>query len=171
MARLTVSKRRPRAVSWLSLCGVALVVAASCSKQKDTQDYVPSQRGAIQPDAGGALVDEATACQTLTTAEANARKDLSCPAVARTCPDYIRPAGGADCFQYEQVSLDGCVDLFGSFTTCEDFARHPCLISAVSKCDSAGGEAGAGGSGGAPSTEPSDAGSAGTASEAGAGGV
>ncbi len=167
-----MSKRRSHTVSWLSLCGVALVVAASCSKQKDTQDYVPSQRGAIQPDAGGQLRDEVTACETLTTAEASARKDLGCPAVARSCPDYIRPAGGADCFQYEQASLDGCVELFRSFTSCEDFALHPCLVSAVSKCDSVGGEAGAGGAGGAPSTDtPSDGGSAGTASESGAGGV
>ncbi len=166
-----MSKRRSRTVSCLCLCGFALVAAASCTKQKDTQDYVPSQRGAVQPDAGGTLVDEATACAALTSAESSARKDLHCPAAAHTCPEYVRPAGGADCFQYEQASLDGCVDLFSSFTTCEDFALHPCLLSAVSKCDSTGG--GEAGAGGAPSTEmPSEAGSAGTAtSEAGAGGV
>jgi len=171
MARVSVSKRRFRTVSWLCLSGLSLVAAASCSKQKDTQDYVPSQRGAVQPDAGGKRVDEATACEALATAEASARKDLSCPAAARSCPESIRPAGGADCFQYEQASIDGCVDLFSTFTTCEDFVLHPCLLSAVSQCDSLGG--GEGGAGGAPATEtPSEAGSAGVpASEAGAGGA
>ena len=163
-----MSNSLSRTVSWLCLCGVALVVAASCTSQKDTQDYVPSQRGAVQPDAGGKLVAETPACDALTGAEAKARKDLGCPALAHACPEYIRPAGGADCFQYDQASLDGCVDLFSSFISCEDFTLHPCIVSAVSKCDSAG-EVGAGG---APSVEtPSEAGSAGTASEAGAGGA
>lgn len=145
---------------------LAFALAVGCSTQKDTEAFVPAERGAIQPDAGGALVSEAEACQSLKNAEGSARQTLSCPTLLRSCPDYIRPAGGADCFKYDQGSIDGCVALYASFASCEDFAQHPCLISAVSKCDSigAGGASGEGGAGGAPSSDPV-AGNAGAAGD------
>jgi hypothetical protein len=143
---------------------VAAVLAASCTSTHDNADVVPAQPGAFQPDAGGALIDEATACAALTKAESKARAALSCDAVERDCPSYIRPAGGEGCFVYDQASLDGCSTLYTSFTSCDDFDRHPCVLTAESKCDAAG-EGGASGLGGASGV--SGAGGA----SAGAGGV
>ncbi|MEO6603092.1 MAG: hypothetical protein ABIQ16_24615 [Polyangiaceae bacterium] len=172
-----------RAVNWVCLSCVLLVAAASCTSQKDTEADVPSGRGAVQPAASGPLLAEGVACTKLKSAESSARAQLSCPPVTRACPDYIRPAGGADCFQYSQGSLDGCADLYASFTTCADFDAHPCLVSAADKCDAVpapNSEGGAGGTGGAPSDEaggaPSDeAGGPGVAGDgsvsAGAGGA
>ncbi|MET0790641.1 MAG: hypothetical protein ABW061_03910 [Polyangiaceae bacterium] len=167
-----------RAVSWVCLSCAALVAAASCTSQKDTQAFVPSGRGAVQPDAGGALLSEAAACAKLKAAESSARSTLGCPSLTRECPSYIRPAGGSDCFQYSQPSIDGCATLFASFTTCADFETHPCLISATDTCTfsdgGAPGEGGAGGAGGTSNTA-SDAGASGEAGQgalsAGAGGV
>ena len=177
LSSVSASMSLSRAVSWVCLSCVLLAAAASCTSQKDTEAYVPSGRGAVQPEASGALLSEGVACSKLKNAESSARSALSCPAVTRACPDYIRPAGGADCFQYSQGSIDGCADLYASFTTCADFDAHPCLISAVDKCDVAPeptGEAGASGAGGAPGT-PGEAGASGAASDsslsAGAGGV
>jgi hypothetical protein len=166
-----------RAVSWVCLSCVGLVAAASCTSEKDTEAYVPSGRGAVQPAASGPLLAEGVACTKLKSAESSARAQLSCPAVTRECPDYIRPAGGADCFQYSQGSLDGCADLYASFTTCADFDAHPCLVSAVDKCADVSVPNGEGGAGGEPSTlnDPGAAGSPGSAGDgsisAGAGGV
>jgi uncharacterized membrane protein YgcG len=152
----------------LRLSCPALVLASagalSCSSVKDTEATVPSQRGAVQPDGGGALVTEADACDKLTKAEKQARAALSCPAVTRECPGYIRPAGNDACYLYDQASIDGCTTLFRQFTSCEDFALHPCLISASSLCDT-----GEGGAGGAPSS-PGEGGNAGSAGESGGGG-
>ncbi|HEY4159113.1 MAG TPA: hypothetical protein VGM29_13485 [Polyangiaceae bacterium] len=124
-----------------------VVVLASCSQSGDTEDYVPSLAGALQPDGGGALIDEATACSQLVDAETAERKQLGCPAATHAaCPAYIRPAGGADCFSYDQSSLDGCVKAYQGFQSCVDFDRHPCLLVAVANCpDSGVGEAGAAG--------------------------
>ncbi|MES1175015.1 MAG: hypothetical protein ABUL62_11890 [Myxococcales bacterium] len=158
-----------RVASWVCLSCAVLVAAASCTSQKDTEAYVPSGRGAVQPEASGPLLAEDVACNKLKVAESDARSALSCPAVTRACPGYIRPAGGASCFQYSQGSIDGCSDLYASFTTCSDFDAHPCLVSAVDKCDVApdpSGEGGAGGSGGAPSTA-GDAGNPGAAGDGG----
>ncbi len=170
-----------RTVAWVCLCCVSLVVAASCTSQKDTEAYVPSQPGVVQPDAAGPLLAEAAACSQLRNAESKARADLGCAAPTRACPDYIRPAGGADCFQYFEGSIDSCASLYASFTACADFDAHPCLVSAEAHCDDgpsaeggAGGTsgsaaaAGEGGAGGAAGT-PSDAGSAGGPLEVDAG--
>ena len=175
MTRVFAAMNRARLIRSLSSSGLALAVVISCSKAKDTQDFVPSQRGAVQPDAGGPQVSEADACTQLKKAESSARAALSCDPVTRECPDYIRPAGGADCFEYSQASITGCQKLYESFTSCSDFDAHLCLIAAVSNCDAPpdDGEAGAGGAAGAPSTPEGEAGTPGAAGEtaAGAGGA
>jgi hypothetical protein len=129
---------------------LALVVAVSCSNPKDTEPFEPSQRGAVAPDGGGPLLGEAAACQRLKDAESSARQALGCDALARTCPESIRPAGGEACFEYDQASIEGCATLFASFTSCQEFSQHPCVIRAVSMCDvGSQGTAGSAGAGGA----------------------
>ena len=154
---------------------IALAVAVSCSNQNDSEPFVPSQRGAVQPDAGGPLLIESEACLRLKGAEISARAALSCPTQSRVCPGYIRPAGGNECFQYSEASINACATLYDTFTTCEEFTLHPCLVSAVPMCDTpVGGE---GGAGGAPSALGGAGGSPGAGGEAatepgsGAGGV
>jgi hypothetical protein len=154
------------------LCATLLttVLAASCTSTHDTADVVPSPPGAFQPDAGGALVDEDTACAALTSSESKARAALGCDAVKHVCPSYVRPAGGEGCFVYDQASLDGCEALYDSFTDCADFDQRPCLLTAESKCGvDSGSPPGAGGAGGQASV---GAGGEGAASgESGMGGA
>jgi len=132
----------------LALLGLAAV--ASCTSAKDTEDYVPSQPGAVQPEPtkNGKFEDEATACLAITKAESGARSMLGCDAAKRTCPDYIRPAGGAACFVYDEGSVTECAKDFGMFTGCDDFDLHPCLVIAKSQCSTDTGEGGMGGMGG-----------------------
>jgi hypothetical protein len=159
------------------LCASLLtaVVAASCTATHDTADVVPPLPGAFQPDAGGKLIDEATACAELVKAETTARTALGCDAAKHDCTSYVRPAGGADCFLYDNASLDGCAALYDSFTSCAEFDQRPCLLTAESNCDSSAG-VGAGGAGGQSSSatggEPGVGGepAVGGASAAGAGG-
>jgi hypothetical protein len=134
--------------TWLCVSLVSAVLAASCTSAPDMADVVPALPGAFQPDAGGPLVDEVTACTKLSQAESGARAALGCDPVTRACPVYIRPAGGADCFLYSQASLDGCSELYDSFSSCDQFEQRPCLVTAVSTCIVA---EGAGGQGGAAS--------------------
>jgi hypothetical protein len=112
----------------------------------------------VQPDGGGKLIDELSACSGLVQAERDARTRLGCDAVKRECPAAIRPAGGPACYDYDQASLDGCVVLYESFTSCAQFDQEPCLLGAVSRCDVV--DSGAGEAGGA----------AGQTAQAGAGG-
>ena len=153
-----------RAVGWVCLCCVSLVMAASCTSDTETEPDVPSEPGAQQPSSGGPLLAEADACSQLKSAESSARAALSCSAVARECPSYIRPAGSSGCFQYSKASLDACATLFSSFSDCADFDKHPCLVSATACPSEPGGEGGASGTAGA-------AGGSGTPSDAGSGGI
>jgi hypothetical protein len=171
LSALASKNRLLRAARAVCLAVLGLAAAASCTSAKDTEGYVPSQPGAVQPDAtkNGKTEDEATACSALTKAESSARSMLGCDAAKRTCPDYIRPAGGADCFVYDQGSVTECVQQLGMFTDCADFDLHPCLVIAKSQCSSESGEGGAGGIGGAPG-EGGSSGTTDVSSPAGAGG-
>lgn len=165
---------RPRLLRSLCLSGALLAVAVSCSNPKDDEDFIPSQPGAVQPDEGGPLLAEGAACTRLQSAEAAARKALSCSASKATCPELIRPAGlGDDCYQYSQASIDECADQLDAYQSCDDFELHPCLVAAVVKT-CAGSvpdpEPGEGGAGGTPGL-PGDAGAGGVAGEAGTGGT
>ena len=127
-------------------------LGASCSSTQDTADVIPPQGGAVQPDGGGKQVDEATACAALVKAEADARTKLGCDAVKRTCPGFIRPAGGEGCFTYDQASITACGAIFDAFTSCDSFDAHPCLLTAEPTCGEAmgaGGQGGTSGEGGA----------------------
>jgi len=131
---------------------LALVIPASCTSAKDTEATLPSQPGAVQPDSMGPFIDEDAACAQLAKAESSARATLGCDAVKLTCPDAIRPAGGGDCFEYDQGSIKKCAELFDTFTTCDDFDKTPCLVTAMAKSQCATGdtsEAGMAGMGGA----------------------
>lgn len=165
----TSKNRSLRAARAVCLALVALVAAASCTSAKDTEDYVPSQPGAVQPEPtkNGKFEDEATACSALTKAESSARSMLGCDAAKRTCPDYIRPAGGADCFVYDEGTVTECAKEFGMFTSCDDFDVHPCLVIAKSQCST--GDVGEGGMGGAPA-EGGGSGMGDLSTAAGAGG-
>lgn len=174
--------KHARLPSLLCASLLTVVLAVSCSSTHDTADVIPSSRGAVQPDGGGKLIDEARACSGLVKAESDARARLGCDAVKRDCPAAIRPAGGADCYEYDEASLDGCAALYASFTSCVQFDQEPCLLRAVSKCDTvdsgmtdaggAGGQTGQGGAGGGggEASLPSGLGGA-TSAGAGAGGT
>jgi len=164
------SVRLPSRVSASFFALMIGMLGASCSSTPDTADVIPPLPGAVQPDGGGSLVDEDTACAALVKAEADARSKLGCDAVKRTCPGFIRPAGGEGCFVYDQASIDSCRTIYAGLTSCDAFDQRPCLLTAESKCDEgaggAGGQGGAAGAGGIPGAS-----GAGGASGASAGGT
>jgi hypothetical protein len=147
-----------RLSSLLCATVISAVLGASCASTHDTADVVPSPPGAVQPDAGGKSVDEATACAKVSGAESSARAALSCDPVVRTCPNYIRPAGSDACFVYDEASVNGCVTLFNSFTSCAEFDQQPCLVTAE-PCNDVDSGASSGGAGDQTGTDSGAAGS------------
>jgi hypothetical protein len=152
--------------------GLGLLPAfASCANSEDTEPFVPSMRGANQPNGSGDLISEDDACERLRSAALAAYEDLGCvepeyPA----CPGFLRPAGGSGCYEYREGSVASCEREYEDATSCSNLA--PCLATAelnleLPSCEQVtpDGMAGAGGSAGV------DTGGAGAGGGAGQGGA
>lgn len=139
--------------------------ATACSESKDTNPVVTPKSGAFQPTPNGVTIGEADACEAITAAEDAKRSALGCGSVQRApCPEYIRPAGGSDCYEYDEGTVNECVSYYGGLTSCTDFTQKPCIVTAVptASCASAsGGNGGTGGSGGTTGGTGGTAGGAG----------
>jgi len=161
---------------------LGLPLYASCTPSEDTEPYVPSSEGAVQPGGDGAVLPEAEACQRIAAAEDEARDRLGCDAPERAaCPSYIRPAGGSGCYEYRKASVEGCEAAYADAESC---AFAPCIVVAVENaalrtCEQSGvGGARTGGAGGGEAVggNPGSAGASVTTggaagSDAGAGGA
>lgn len=161
---------------WLLPVSFALSLASGCDEAEATGDTVPSKPGAVQPAPNGTLTGEESACEAVRGAEVARRSALGCaPTGAPACPAYLRPAGGSACFRYDQGTVDACVAHLGALSSCEAFAREPCIVTAVpiegcAGTGGAGGTAGAAGAGGAGTGGSGGTGAGGAGGAAGAGG-
>ena len=144
----------------LILLAVAGLAQGACTTSPDTGDVVAAQPGATQPAGNGQSMPEADACKALTTALSDQASALHCGTSSYSCPDYIRPAGGQICSQYDKGSVEACAAVIKKYTSCDDFSNHPCIVTAL-VCSDAGagaGGSGTGGSGAGGSAGVSDAG-------------
>jgi hypothetical protein len=127
-----IATRIVRALGRVSAGAVmALGVASACSSEIGIEDTVPAQPGIVMPEGGGAPIDESAACERLLGALEDARSKLKCPAEPATCPDYIRPAGGQACLQYDETTVAGCESVIGAYKRCSDFDSRRCIVSAL----------------------------------------
>lgn len=148
-------------------------VFTNCANSEDTEPYVPSKRGANQPDGDGALISEDDACERLRSAALSSYEGLGCTAPTYPeCPGFVRPGGGSGCYEYREDSVAECEQEYEGATSCSSLS--PCLATAVLNvelptCEQLttpdDGTAGAGGNGG------NDSGGAGGSSGASQGGA
>jgi hypothetical protein len=158
---------RGRGVSLGFVALAAIVSGGSCTGAADDATPMPARPGAQQPPAGGAAVDENTACTRLVAAEEKARHRLNCPELDRTaCPFYVRPAG-TGCWTYDEASLSACEDALSAYEFCSDFTGQRCVLTAEPADPGSCRALGAGGEGGEPGAAGGASGESGTA---GAGG-
>ena len=114
------------------LSAVALMWAGACSTSYEQKDVFPAKPGLVMPDASGQAVSEAVACAALLDALGDARTRLSCTFAgpAPACPGYVRPPGGK-CGRYDQGSVDACVSLMASYTSCAELESKPCIVTVL----------------------------------------
>ncbi len=146
----------------------AAALAFACEAEEDSEPLVPSKPGAVQPDAGGDAISETKACDRLAKKRQEVWDDFECEGEELGCPELLRPFGSDPCerYSYDEDSVDACVEQIGDYTSCEDFSRMPCVVTAIVRagadCEGEGGSPGSAGSGGG-------GGSAGQAGGGGAG--
>lgn len=132
--------------------GVALALAAGCVSSPTIEDEVPPSVGAVQPpSSGGATLGADEACQKLVAAERATRDKLGCDdsAVDLSCPGHVLLVGATPCDEYDEGTVQACVDAIGGYAACSDFAAKPCVVTvdraschAPTTTEDAGAEAG-----------------------------
>jgi hypothetical protein len=87
----------------------------------------------VHPAGNGQHQSEADACDALADAQNARSKAMECTTTLRPCPTLLQVmAGGTTCLEYDQGSVQGCVDYYNQQTTCEDLAKaiDACVVTA-----------------------------------------
>lgn len=115
---------RAMALSFVVLA-LALFAVACGEEAPDPGD------GKYHPAANGVHTTETLACNALVDAHGKALLALGCVGTSRTCPGYLRTQFAENCLEYDQGSVNGCVDYFKARTTCEELnaALDGCVIT------------------------------------------
>jgi hypothetical protein len=89
--------------------------------------------GKVHPAGNGQHQSQADACDALSNAQDARSKAMSCTSTLRPCPTLILVmAGGTECLEYDQGSVQGCVDYYNQQATCDDLAKaiDACVVTA-----------------------------------------
>jgi hypothetical protein len=94
--------------------------------------------GKYHPAGNGQHEAEAAACDALSQAQDARTQALQCTATSRPCPTLILvQVGGTQCLEYDQGSVQGCVDYYGQQGTCAALAQAIDACVVTSFADSA----------------------------------
>jgi hypothetical protein len=75
--------------------------------------------GKLHPPGNGQHVSEATACDALSMAQDARNQALQCAATSRPCPTLLRVVFTTPCMEYDQGSVQGCLDYYDAQPTCD----------------------------------------------------
>jgi hypothetical protein len=118
-------------VLWLPSL-VALVFATGCIDDVNTEEDVPAEKGATQPETSGKVIAASEACSRLVAAETAARDDLNCDSSpGPECPERLRLFGSLVCSEIDEGSVDACVDAIGAYRSCGEFDSRPCVVTVI----------------------------------------
>ncbi len=113
----------------VALFPLLVAAAVGCSSSEDSPKSVPNTK--FEPPGNGVPMQEAAACAALQKAEDDRRAALNCGAVTRpSCPGYLRK-GNEACLQYDQGTVQGCVDFILGQASCTDVSSNQCVVKAL----------------------------------------
>ena len=111
-----------------ALLGLSFLLLAACSSSDDSSSG-PS--GPFEPAGNGQPIGEAEACAQVRAAEDARGAELSCGPVTRpACPGYIS-SGNPACSQYDQGTVQGCVDYISTIKSCATLKTKSCLVKVL----------------------------------------
>jgi hypothetical protein len=95
--------------------------------------------GKLHPEPNGVAISEEEACNLLQGTFQQRVTDLGCGSTTvRTCPGFVRVTYDPDCVQYDQGSVQGCVDHWNSITFCEKLVEDDCVATVYPGTEPAG---------------------------------
>jgi hypothetical protein len=122
------------------LAAAALMLLVSGCGSVEPEPEKPSDDGKLRPPPNGVRTTETAACNALSAAHSKTLLGIGCVGTTRDCPSWVRTQSGADCLQYDQGSLEGCIAHIKEQTTCADLAASvdECIVYAYADSGPAG---------------------------------
>jgi hypothetical protein len=116
-----------------SLVSLGLLACSSSSTSGTTSGAGGADDGKLHPPGNGVAMSETDACNAVSNALDSDYLALGCVATSQSCPDLLRAQFGADCLQYDQGSVQGCVSYYGMAASCAalDTAASNCVVTAL----------------------------------------
>jgi hypothetical protein len=95
--------------------------------------------GKFRPEPNGVHITEGEACDTLQNAYQQRVMDLGCGSkTVRTCPGFVRVVYDPDCVEFDQGSVQGCVDYWNGIDRCNELFEDDCLATTYPGTEPAG---------------------------------
>lgn len=118
-----------------SLIALGVLAFVSACSDSETGGSVLTSSGAgvvdnrYHPTPNQVAISEADACTRIYDA-IQARKDMmpSCILTMQQCPAMLRSTYGLACTQYDEGTVDGCVEYFSKVSTCEELNPEDCAL-------------------------------------------
>jgi len=120
-----------------------LVIGSGCGS--DDAETIPPPAGdagdgRYHPPPNGTHITEDAACNALSSAQSSKGLMLGCVVTVRMCPQLVRSEFTTACMEYDQGSVQGCVDHYNEQTSCPDFntAVKDCVVTPYPGTEPAG---------------------------------
>jgi len=125
---------------------MALWLVVACSDDSDGNELTSAatssgagggdDRFHAQPN--GVHTSETAACDTLRTAVEGRVLALGCVKTLRPCPSFLTATYQPECMEYDEGSVQGCVDYFNGINVCDDLDESQCVLTSYPGTQPAG---------------------------------
>lgn len=119
-------------VSFAILAICALSACGSSSGTGGTGGTGGGGDGKYRPAGNGVHQAEADACDALSKAQDARSQAMACTTTLRPCPTLVLVmVGGTACLEYDQGSVQGCVDYYNEQMSCDALATaiDTCVVT------------------------------------------
>jgi hypothetical protein len=117
-----------RLPAWFMAFGTAALACGCSGAPGATGGMGGASDGKYHPAESGTPMQEAEACNTLSTAAGTDQMNLGCVSTSQGCPDLLRVEFMTPCLQYDEGTVQGCVAYYAMATTCGQ------LTNAIASC-------------------------------------
>ncbi len=118
----------------VALTVLLLVISAACGSETTSSDDDGAagsggiDDGKLRPEPNGVRISEAEACQLMHGALQSKVEQLKCTKTLRPCPNFLRTVYPTKCSEYDQGTVQGCVDHWNGIFNCDILDETDCVV-------------------------------------------
>jgi hypothetical protein len=105
-----------------------LLLTACAGDDDDDLNTSSGDDGKYHPQQSGEHTSETAACAALQDAVRDKALSLGCTSTVRTCPGFLRVDYSPDCVEFDQGTVQGCIEYFQGIQVCADLVESNCVL-------------------------------------------